>query len=466
MSAIPQSQAVEELNQFLRFPSVSTDPARAQQLRACAEWLVEKLRRIGLRAELKETDGHPVVLGRSNPVPGLRTVLIYGHYDVQPEDPVELWESPPFEPTLRNNRIFARGSTDNKGQIFSHILGVERLLQEKGDLPVNVIFLIEGEEEIGSPSLPEFLRQHRAELACDVVVISDTGMAAHGHPTLAYALRGVAALEVTVRGPALDLHSGVYGGAVMNPLTAAARLIASLHDAAGRVAIAGFYDAVQPLEDWERQQAEVAPVGDADILEQTGAPALFGEEGYSSLERIGARPTAEVNGMGGGYQGPGTKTVLPSEAFFKLTFRLVPNQDAQTILDLAEAHLRAHCPPGVTLEITRGHSGEAYQMNPHSAFGQAAQRALEAAFGRPPSLLREGGSIPILLEFQRTLGVDCLLLALASPDCQAHSPNENFPLENFAIGQRLTGLVLEELARVPASGSPSEAAVARASQTC
>jgi acetylornithine deacetylase/succinyl-diaminopimelate desuccinylase-like protein len=312
---------------------------------------------------------------------------------------------------------------------------------------VNVIFLIEGEEEIGSPSLPEFLRQHRAELACDVVVISDTGMAAHGHPTLAYALRGVAALEVTVRGPALDLHSGVYGGAVMNPLTAAARLIASLHDAAGRVAIAGFYDAVQPLEDWERQQAEVAPVGDADILEQTGAPALFGEEGYSSLERIGARPTAEVNGMGGGYQGPGTKTVLPSEAFFKLTFRLVPNQDAQTILDLAEAHLRAHCPPGVTLEITRGHSGEAYQMNPHSAFGQAAQRALEAAFGRPPSLLREGGSIPILLEFQRTLGVDCLLLALASPDCQAHSPNENFPLENFAIGQRLTGLVLEERAR-------------------
>lgn len=466
MSALPASQAIEELEEFLRFPSVSTDPARAPQLRACAEWLVEKLRRIGLTADLKETVGHPVVLARSTPVPGRRTVLIYGHYDVQPEDPVELWHSPPFEPTLRNDRIFARGSTDNKGQIFSHILGVERLLREKGDLPVNLIFLIEGEEEVGSPSLPEFLRQHRRELTCDVVVISDTGMASHGHPTLAYALRGVAALEVAVRGPALDLHSGVYGGAVMNPLTAAARLIASLHDTSGRVAIAGFYDAVQPLEDWERQQAEAAPVGDADILAQTGSPALFGEEGFSSLERIGARPTAEVNGMGGGYQGPGTKTVLPSEAFFKLTFRLVPNQDAQTILDLAETHLRAHCPPGVTLEITRGHSGEAYQMNPHSPFGQAAQRALEAAFGRPPSLLREGGSIPILLEFQRTLGVDCLLLALASPDCQAHSPNENFPLENFSVGQRLTGLVLEEIARVSADGWPSAEAISRASQTC
>lgn len=462
----PDPVSLAELEELLRFASVSTDPSRSGEMRGCAEWLVKKLAGLGLEAELRETGGHPVVLARSPKVPGLRTVLIYGHYDVQPEDPVELWESPPFIPTIRNGRIYARGSTDNKGQIFSHIAGVERLLREGGTLPVNLIFLIEGEEEIGSPSLGGFLRENREELACDVVVISDTGMAAHGHPTMAYALRGVAALEVTVRGPAMDLHSGVYGGAVMNPLTAAARLIASLHDSDGRVMIEGFYDAVRPMQDWEREEASAAPVGDADLLEQTGAPSLFGEAGFTSLERIGARPTAEVNGMGGGYQGPGTKTVLPSEAFFKLTFRLVPGQESETILDLAEAHLRRNCPPGVVLDIQRGHSGEAYEMNPHSAFGQAAQHALEAAFGRRPSLLREGGSIPILLEFQRVLGVDCLLLALASPDCNAHSPNENFPLENFAVGQRLTRLVLEEIAAIPPSGEPAAEVVAGVRGAC
>ncbi len=458
--------ALAELEEFLRFPSVSTDPSRAGSLRACAEWLVAKLQRIGLQAELRETGGHPVVLAKNQPRPGLRTVLIYGHYDVQPEDPIELWQSEPFNPTIRDGRIYARGATDNKGQIYAHILGVERQLRETGSLPTNVIFLIEGEEEIGSPSLPDFLRAYREELACDVVVISDSGQAAPAYPTLAYALRGVAALEAKVKGPSLDLHSGAYGGAVMNPLTAAARLIASLHDASGRVAIPGFYDAVVPLQDWERQQAAQAPVTDEDLLRQTGAPALFGEAGFSSLERIGARPTAEVNGMGGGYQGPGTKTVLPSEAFFKLTFRLVPNQDSATILDLAEAHLRAQCPPGVTLEIIRGHSGEAYQMNPHGPFGQAAQRALQEAFGKPPCLLREGGSIPILLDFQRILGVDSLLLAMASPDSQSHSPNENFPLENFALAQRLTGLVLREIAAVLPDGAPSRDAMERARGLC
>lgn len=464
LSAPPAS--ISALKEFLRFASVSTDPSRRPEMQACAAWLVEKLSALGLSARLEQTPGHPVVLARSETVPGLRTVLIYGHYDVQPEEPLDLWTTPPFDPVEKDGRIFARGATDNKGQIFAHIAGVEKLLRDQGSLPVNLIFLIEGEEEIGSPSLPDFLHQHRAELACDVVVISDTGMAAHGHPTLAYALRGVAAMEVTVHGPAQDLHSGVFGGAVMNPLTAAARLMASLHDSEGRVAIPGFYDAVKPLQDWERAESAAAPVTDADILVQTGAPALFGEAGYNSLERIGARPTAEVNGMGGGYQGPGTKTVLPREAFFKLTFRLVPGQDSSTILDLAEQHLRDACPPGVTLKIARGHSGEAYEMDPHGPFGQAAQRALEQAFGRRPSLLREGGSIPILLEFQRTLGVECLLLALASPDCNAHSPNENFPLENFAIGQELTGLVLREIATLPAVGDVSPEAFQRASSIC
>ena len=445
------SRQVHELQEFLRFPSISTDPQAREEVRACAEWVRAKLAAMGLEVRLEETGGHPVVVGRSIPEAGKRTVLIYGHYDVQPPEPLEEWTTPPFEPVVREERLWARGATDNKGQIYAHIAGVEHLLQTKGQLPVNVIFLIEGEEEVGSPHLAAFLREHRASLRCDVAVISDSGMVAHGVPTLAYALRGVAALECVVRGPSKDLHSGVYGGAVRNPLSAAAQLIASLHDHEGRVAIPGFYDAVQPLADWERTAAAAAPTGDEDILTQTGAPGLFGEAGFTSLERIGARPTAEVNGMGGGYQGPGTKTVLPREAFFKLTFRLVPNQKAEEILDLAEAHLQRNCPHGVTLEITRGHSGEAYFVNPQTPDGEAAVRALEATFGRPVCLLREGGSIPILLEFQRILGVDCLLLALGSPDCNAHSPEENFPLENLRWGVELSARVLEELAKVPVS---------------
>jgi acetylornithine deacetylase/succinyl-diaminopimelate desuccinylase-like protein len=317
---------------------------------------------------------------------------------------------------------------------------------------VNVIFLIEGEEEIGSPSLEAFLRAHRGELACDVICISDNGMVADFHPTLSYAMRGIAAMEVRVKGPAVDLHSGVYGGAVMNPATAAARLVASLHDDKGRVQIPGFYDTVQPLADWERAAAAASPASDEDLLAQTGSPSLFGEAGYSAAERIGARPTAEVNGIGGGYQGEGTKTVLPSNAFFKLTFRLVPCMEPEKILDLAEAHLRAHCPPGVTIEIERGHSGLPYFSDPTSADGQAAQRALERVFGSKPSLYREGGSIPILTTFKEVLGADALLPALASPDCAAHSPNENFPVRNFEAGIELNQALLEEFARAPRRG--------------
>jgi len=312
---------------------------------------------------------------------------------------------------------------------------------------VNLLFLIEGEEEIGSPSLPGFLRENQELLHCDVVVLSDTGMVAHGVPTLAYALRGVAALECVVRGPSHDLHSGIYGGAVMNPISAAARLIASLHGEDGKVQIEHFYDRVQPLADWEREESLAAPCGEAEILAQTGAPSLFGEQGYNVLERIGARPTAEVNGIGGGYQGEGTKTVLPKEAFFKLTFRLVSNQSSQEILELAEKHLREHCPPGVTLEIRRGHSGEPYFVDPHNSDVEAACRALKDTFGKKVCRMREGGSIPILLEFREILGVNCLLLALASPDCNAHSPNESFPLENLEKGILLNQFVLFELAQ-------------------
>jgi len=452
MVSANSSEALDLLLRFLRFPTISTQTEHASDLRQCADWLADLLRSIGLSAGVHPTAGHPVVLARTPYDPTKRTVLIYGHYDVQPPDPLDQWKTPPFEPTLRDGRIYARGSTDNKGQILAHILGVREAIAKAGTTPVNVIFLIEGEEEIGSPSLEAFLEAHRDELRCDVICISDNGMAADFHPTLSYAMRGIAAMEVRVRGPKVDLHSGVYGGAVMNPATAAGRLIATLHDAEGRVAIPGFYDDVQPLAGWEREAAAACPVTDADILAQTGSPSLFGEPGFNTLERIGARPTAEVNGIGGGYQGEGTKTVLPAEAFFKLTFRLVPNQSPEKILDLAEAHLRRQCPPGVTLEIDRGHNGEPYFNDPMSSDGRAVQRALERVFGAKPCLYREGGSIPILTTFKRILGADSFLPALASPDCAAHSPNENFPVRNFETGIALNQALLEEFAAAAPAG--------------
>jgi acetylornithine deacetylase/succinyl-diaminopimelate desuccinylase-like protein len=433
---------------FLRFPSVSTDDQYKDKVNACAEWLVKKLQAIGLETELVPTAGHPVVWARNKQQPGRRTVMIYGHYDVQPPDPLELWESPPFEPVLKNGYVFARGATDNKGQILSHILGVQEAIEQNGDLPVNLHFVIEGEEEIGSGNLPKFLSDKRDALKCDVAVVSDTGMVAKGVPTLSYGLRGVTALEIKITGAKMDLHSGVFGGAVANPITALARLLATLHDENGHVAIEGFYDKVKPLEDWERKAWRELPIdGDKAILDETGSPDLFGEASYSTLERIWGRPTAEINGIGGGYQGMGTKTVIASNAMAKLTFRLVPDQEGDEILGLAEKHLKKHLRPGVTMEITRGHSGPWYLTDPHSQFGEAAQRALKAAFGKDPATIREGGSIPIVSQFRSILGVETLLLGLALPDCRAHSPNENFPLENLEAGIRLNKAVLAELAK-------------------
>jgi len=442
-----EDHRVAQYFDFLRFPSVSTDPERAGDVARCATWLAEKLRAIGLDTQIHPTAQHPIVVARNQHQPERRTVMIYGHYDVQPVDPLELWESPPFEPRIKDGIVFARGSTDNKGQIFAHILGLEETLREKGELPVNLIVLVEGEEEIGSAHLEEFLQTHREELRCNVIAISDTGMIAPGVPTFTYGLRGIGALELKVTGPATDLHSGIYGGAVANPAAAIARLVASLHDTDGRVAVPGFYAGVAPLETWEREAWAKLPFGDADILQVTGAPALFGEAGYSSLERVWARPTAEVNGIGGGFQGVGTKTVLPREAFAKLTFRLVPHQQPDDIMEKVKAHLRANCPPGVKLEITGGHAGEPYVTDPQTGFGLAAQRALHRALpGRELALIREGGSIPIVNTFKRVLGVETLLLGLALPDCRAHAPNENFPIENFFAGIRLNRALLEELA--------------------
>jgi len=388
------------------------------------------------------------VWARNKHQAGRCTVLIYGHYDVQPPDPLDLWDSPPFEPVLKDGYVFARGATDNKGQILSHILGIQETIEQNRELPVNVHLVIEGEEEIGSANLGPFFSQNREALKSDVAVVSDTGMITRGVPTLTYGLRGVTALEVKVTGPKMDLHSGVFGGAVANPITALAQLLATLHDREGRVAIAEFYDRVKPLENWEREAWRKLPIdGDKLVREETGVPELFGEAGYNSVERIWARPTAEINGIGGGYQGKGTKTVIASHTMAKLTFRLVPEQEGDEILKLAKTHLRKNLPKGVTLEITDGHSGPWYLTDPHSAIGEAAQRALRKAFNAEVALIREGGSIPIVSQFRSILGVETLLMGLALPDCRAHSPNENFPLENLEGGIRLNKAILHELAR-------------------
>lgn len=439
---------LEDLFAFLRFPSISTASEHAGDVRACGEWLLGKLEGMGLEAALHETPKHPILVAKNKHEEGKKTVLIYGHYDVQPVDPLELWDHPPFDPIIKDERIWARGATDNKGQMLAHLLGVEEALKRDGELPVNLIFLFEGEEEIGSPNLVPFIEVNKDLLACDVIAVSDTGMVARGVPTMGYGLRGIACCEVTVKGPSGDLHSGVYGGAVANPATAVARLVASLHDEEGKVAIEGFYDEVRPLEQWERDMwAAVPGVSDVDMLQVTGSPAVFGEPGYSSAERLWARPTAEVNGIGGGYQGEGSKTVLPAEAMAKFSFRLVPDQNPEVIMQKVQAHLEKHAPAGVTVEVEVGHDGKPYICDPHSVFGQAGQAALREAFGRDPVLIREGGSIPIIKDMQDILGVDSILLGLALPDCQIHAPNENFWVENFEAGIAMNQVLLQQLAK-------------------
>ena len=437
---------IDSFFEYLRFPSVSTDGAYRQDVENCADWLVARFDKMGLTSEKHPTPGFPVVIARSEKKDDRPTVLIYGHYDVQPVDPESEWDTPPFEPTIRDGRVYCRGATDNKGQNFAHILGVEEELRENGELPVNVIFLIEGEEEIGSKHLPAFLEQNRDLLAADICAVSDTGMIAPGVATMTYGLRGIACLEFTVSGPALDLHSGIYGGSIANPGQIVANLVASMHDENRRVAIPGFYDRVVELESWERDMWKQLPDGDAATLAETGSPGLRGEAGYTSLERRWARPTAEVNGIGGGYQGEGSKTVIPREAMAKISFRLVPDQDPEEILELATRFFKDQIGEDCRIEIEPGHHGPAYVMDAHSPFGKAAQRALEATFQGSPKLIREGGSIPIIQSIKDTLDIDTLMLGLALPDAQVHAPNENFPLENLEAGITLNRNLLKELA--------------------
>ena len=441
---------LDDFFSFLRFKSVSTDDTYADDVARCAEWLARKLTTIGLNARIVPTERHPIVWARNLHRMDRRTVLIYGHYDVQPADPADGWSSPPFEPVVRNGRVFARGATDNKGQLLAHVLGLQETLANE-ELPVNLHLLIEGEEECGSGNLLQFLEQHAEQLGSDIVVVSDGEMLSERTPSLAYGLRGMAALEVRVTGPRVDLHSGVFGGAVANPITGLAQLLATLHDREGHIRVRGFHDDVLPLEEWEREVWHKIPCDvDEEILRETGVPSLFGEDGFSTLERLWCRPALDINGIGGGYQGAGSKTVIPHVAIAKLSLRLVPEQKPSEIIDLLENHLRHHLPRGLEIELSAGHVGPWYLMRPDSPDGLAAQRALRRVFGKDTALVRSGASVPIVGAFRKFLGAETLLVGLASPGSRMHSPDENFPIENLATGIEVNRVLLRELAHAPA----------------
>jgi acetylornithine deacetylase/succinyl-diaminopimelate desuccinylase-like protein len=442
------NSAKEEYFDFLRFATVSADPARAQTMRDCASWLAGKFKGMGMRSEIVPTAGAPVVLAfwRKSGSANRRTVLIYGHYDVQPAEMGDGWTGDPFEPRLVDGMVVARGSTDNKGQIFAHMMGVAEKIKEGGP-ETDVIFVVEGEEEVGSDNLEGVLRDRKEDLACDVAVISDTNMAGPDKPTLTYGLRGISALEVELTGPSHDLHSGVYGGAVVNPITVLTRLLAGLHDEKGQVAVPGFYKKVRKVAAWERKAAKALGVPDAEVRRQAGSPALGGESGFSAIERIGMRPTAEINGITGGYQGPGPKTVLPSKASAKLTFRLVPHQDPKEIADLVEKDLKKRCPKTVKLKVTRHHGGFPYFCDPTKGFGPAASKALSQAWGgKRVDYLLEGGTIPIVSVIKKVLGVETLLVGLSLPDCRAHGPDETFPIKYLERGAKMNQALLREIA--------------------
>jgi acetylornithine deacetylase/succinyl-diaminopimelate desuccinylase-like protein len=436
---------VRDLCDYIRFPSISAQPDHKQDLAACAQWIYDHCRGIGLDTRLCPTPGNPVIVAKTRHRAKRPHYVVYGHYDVQPAEPFDLWTSPPFEPRLENGAVFGRGSSDNKGQHLAHLNAVEALLKTSGDLPCNVTFVIEGEEEVGSKNLTDFLKKNRAELQCDGIVISDNGIPDLRYPALTYALRGIAAFEVIVRGPSRDLHSGIYGGSLENPAMALTQMLASLRDKNGRITVPCFYDDVVPLSAYERKQLARLPYKEGEYKKFLGVPELFGESGYTATEQRSARPTLEINGLTSGYQGEGSKTIIPAWARAKITCRLVPNQKPEKISRLLIKHLKSICPAPVRLNAEAGHGGDPYLVSPKSAQAEAAMRALKSAFGFEPVLMREGGSIPIVNDFKKHLGADTLLLGLALPDDNPHSPNEKFDLTCYEKGSRLGVFLWNEL---------------------
>jgi acetylornithine deacetylase/succinyl-diaminopimelate desuccinylase-like protein len=439
---------IDELKAYLAIPSISALPQHAADVRRCAEWTAAEMTRIGLEhVRLVDTPGHPVVYGDWLKAPGAPTMLLYGHYDVQPVDPVHLWETPPFEASVRDGEIYARGAADDKGQVFMHFKAIEAHLKQRGVLPVNIKVLIEGEEEVGSQNLDDFVRANKELLAADVLVISDSAMFDRGVPSICYALRGLVYFQIDVRGTTSDLHSGVFGGAVANPAMVLAQMLAQMKDRGGRIKIPGFYDDVRPVSDDERAQWKTLPFDERKYKRDLGAPKLFGEKAYSVLERVWARPTFEVNGLLSGFTGDGAKTVIPAVAMAKVSMRLVPDQDPDRIAELFETYIRKVSPKTVQTTVTRMHGGKPWITDYHNAYVQAAARAIEQGFGRTPVFCREGGSIPVVHTFQQELGLPAVLFGVGLPDENAHAPNERLDLGNFHNGVIASAILYGELAQ-------------------
>ena len=442
-----RSRFYRELWEFLRIPSVSAKSEHDGDVERTADWVRNQLAGAGLEAQVHATPGHPVVVGEWRGAGAdAPTVLIYGHYDVQPPEPLDLWESPPFEPEVRDGRIYARGAADDKGQLFLHLKALEAHLATRGQLPVNVVVLAEGEEEVGSPNLVPFVAEHRERLQADTVVISDSAMFAPGTPSLLFSLRGLAYFEVHAEGPSTDLHSGAYGGAVANPANALAKIVAGLHAEAGRIAVPGFYDDVADPPPEVLEGIRRLPFDADEYAREVGTAPAGGEEGYSLLERLWTRPCCDVNGLLSGYTGEGAKTVLPSSAMAKVSFRLVPDQTPERVRELLEAHLERVAPSGVALKVVELHGGRPWRAAVGGPVFDAASRALEQAFGARPVLAGEGGSIPIVVELEELLGAETLLLGFALPGANMHAPNEWFATDCFEKGIETLVRLYDELA--------------------
>ena len=426
---------VGELSEYLRIPSVSALSAHREDLQRCAKWTAQALAHAGLdHVRVIETAGNPIVYGDWLHAPGAPTLLCYGHYDVQPVDPTHLWQSPPFDPAVRDGRIFARGATDDKGQLFIHVKAIEAHLTCAGRLPVNVKMIVEGEEEVGGAQVQGFVRSNRDILAADVIVISDTAMFGRGVPSIGYALRGLVYVQLNVSGTSSDLHSGSFGGAVANPALVLVGILARLKDASGRITIPGFYDDVLSLTDEERSEFAKLSFDEHQYARALGAPALFGESGYTILERIWARPTLDVNGLLAGFTEDGAKTIIPAVAMAKVSMRLVPNQSADEVARLFEAFVANIAPNTVTLKVTRMGAGDPWRTNVDNRFVQAAARAMASGFGKAPIFIREGGSNPIVLDFERELRAPVVMFGIGLPEENAHAPNEHLDLDNFQRG--------------------------------
>ncbi|HEY4327228.1 MAG TPA: dipeptidase [Mucilaginibacter sp.] len=429
-----KQRLLDELFDLLRFPSISADPKYKKDILKTADFVAGKLVDAEAdKVEVCQTAGNPIVYGEKIIDSSKPTVLVYGHYDVQPPDPLELWKTPPFEPTIRDGKIYARGACDDKGQFYMHVKAFE-LMMQTGTLPCNIKFMIEGEEEVGSSNLSIFVKQNKARLKADVVLISDTSMISMEHPSLETGLRGLSYLEVEVTGPNRDLHSGVYGGAVANPATILAKMIASLHDEQNHITIPGFYDKVLELTADERKSLNNAPYDEAEYKKDLGVDELWGEKGYTSFERTGTRPTLEVNGIWGGYIGEGAKTVLPSKAYAKISMRLVPNQNSDEITKLFTTHFEKIAPRSVKVKVTPHHGGEPVVTPTDSIAYRAAQKAIAESFGKDPIPTRGGGSIPIVALFEAELGIKTVLMGFGLDSDALHSPNEKYDIFNYYKG--------------------------------